>query len=366
MDGFHSFFDEPISPEYYFINAPHCRTRREAALHFLKSKTFLEPEPPLKGYEKVIHQIMHPASMDSIIDRQVVLQTDNTILKSVRIPNSNLFAEKEALELVKANTSIPVPRAYDYYKTEEFEHLVIEKMPGITLEEAWLTLEVHEREEIADQVVAFLDEMRKLHSPHIEAALLDRKPLRSGLVGAADFNHERFKQFPSNEHISAYIQARIDGLHPEPNVFTHSDLDWSNILIVDKKVSAIIDWESSGYFPAYWEWVSLKWAEENLNGGEWYRLLTSRLEPSKSSQWNGTLQLEQLYRALELHTDWGLTPEDREENRIRGWAKVTEMLIGAAPLVDHTVASSKSPFWVERYNETSSSHDNGEPNEGET
>jgi hypothetical protein len=143
----------------------------------------------------------------------------------VRVYLSNLRAEKDALELVRANTSIPVPQVYDYYKSAEFEHLVIERLLGITLEEAWPTLEVHEKERIADEVVAFLEEIRKLRSPYIKAALLHRKPLRSGIVDAADFNLERFKQFSSNKHISAYIQARIDSLHSQPNVFTHSDLD---------------------------------------------------------------------------------------------------------------------------------------------
>lgn len=104
-----------------------------------------------------------------------------------------------------------------------------------------------------DEVVAFLDEMRKLRSPYVKAALLHRKPLHSGLADMADFNQERFKQFSfflSNKHVSACVQARIDGLPPQPNVFTHGDLDSSNVLVNDKKVSGIIDWESSCYFPA--------------------------------------------------------------------------------------------------------------------
>lgn len=346
-----NFYDKPISSKLFFVNAPNARTRREATHCYLTAAKFLDSQPPLSSSEKVIHQITHPASIESIIDRRIVLQRDDNIRKSVRVHLSDLCAEKDALELVRANTSIPVPRVYDYYKSAGFEHLVMERLPGMTLEEAWPTLEVHEKERIADEVVAFLDEIRKLRSPYIKAALLHRKPLQSGLVDAANFNQERFKQFSSNKHISAYVQARIDSLPPQPNMFTHGDLDWSNILVNDKKVSGIIDWESSGYFPAYWEWVTLKRSAESQKPDDsWFYFLAKRLGSSECAHWEGMWQLEQLHKALGQYTQWALTPEDRERNRTRGWAKVTKILgldCGAAPPINYTI-SSDHPWWLEK------------------
>ena len=339
------FYDRPISSSHFFINAPYARTRREATRHYLSSSKFLEYQPALSNSEKVIHRISHPASIESVIDRQVVLQTNDTIRKSVRVNLSNLRAEKDTLQLLRASTSIPVPRVYDYYKTAEFEHLVMEKMPGITLEEAWPALEPYNREKIADEVVTFLDEIRKLRSPRIEAALLHRKPLRSGLADVADFIYERFKQFPSNEYIFAYVQTRIAGLHPQQNLFTHGDLDWSNILVVDNKVSGIIDWESSGYFPAFWEWVSIRRCAEVQQLNSWSQLLANRLGSSECTQWDGMWQLELLHKALGQYTQWALTPEDREVNRTRGWDKVTRILGQecAPPSVINYSISSKHP-----------------------
>ena len=54
----------------------------------------------------------------------------------------------------------------------EFEYLIIEKIPGITLEEAWPVLELYNREKITDKVVTFLDKIQKLYSLYIKAALL--------------------------------------------------------------------------------------------------------------------------------------------------------------------------------------------------
>jgi thiamine kinase-like enzyme len=66
-------------------------------------------------------------------------------------------------------------------------------------------------------------------------------------VEASDWARECRKGFPDEK----------------PIVFTHSDLHFSNILLTpgSPKIAAIIDWQQSGYFPAYWEYLSLMWAE---------------------------------------------------------------------------------------------------------
>lgn len=291
MDARSAFLHEPMLPQHFFVNAPNARTRREASLHYQASVTFLEPQLPLSSSETIIHQIGHPGTASLVINRQVVLESDNKIRKSVRIGRSNLWAEKEALELIQAKTSIPVPQVYEYYKTVEFEHLVIENMPGITLEKAWPELDMDEKEKIADEIMAYVGEMRKLQSPDIKAALHDRKPLRSGLVDAGDFIRERFAKLPTNKNISAYIEARISDLPPQANVYTHCDLDWSNILVKDGKVSAIIDWELSGYFPAFWEYMVIKYwyaSPYPPEEGSWFHFLATRLASLEGAQqWEG-------------------------------------------------------------------------------
>ncbi|KPA36253.1 hypothetical protein FLAG1_10995 [Fusarium langsethiae] len=39
-------------------------------------------------------------------------------------------------------------------------------------------------------------------------------------------------------------------------VFTHGDLSSLNIMAVDDKVTGIVDWESAGWMPPYWEYTS--------------------------------------------------------------------------------------------------------------
>lgn len=37
-------------------------------------------------------------------------------------------------------------------------------------------------------------------------------------------------------------------------VFTHADLDYSNILVCDDGTVALLDWERAGWYPSYWEY----------------------------------------------------------------------------------------------------------------
>lgn len=53
----------------------------------------------------------------------------------------------------------------------------------------------------------------------------------------------------------ADMEAMQDGLWPPP-VFTHGDLNPSNILVRGEEVVAIIDWEFAGWYPHYWEYTA--------------------------------------------------------------------------------------------------------------
>ena len=42
--------------------------------------------------------------------------------------------------------------------------------------------------------------------------------------------------------------------HKHDIVFTHADLHFSNIMVSDGHISGIIDWETAGWYPDYWEY----------------------------------------------------------------------------------------------------------------
>lgn len=333
------FLDQPMPDNLFFVNFPSARTRREATCQYLASVTFVEPFPSRDTGEQVLHQITHPFSQDDVINRQIILQDDGKIRKSVRIGQSDLRAERRCLELIAHQTSVPVPRVYSFHLSKEFEHLIMEKLPGTTLQHAWPNLSRLEREGIADKVVQLIHQLRQLQSPSIEAAFCNRQPLQPGLRDANDFSMERMIEYHSCEAVTEYIREKCAAFGQTPNVFTHGDLDWSNIMVKGKKVCGIVDMESGGYFAPYWEWVSVKHFSQYLPEDSWFSLLEARLSKEHHAEWNGMWEVERLLLALDWHSRWALTPKNRLTNRFEGWAEVSKILgvePGPPPEVNYT------------------------------
>jgi hypothetical protein len=85
--------------------------------------------------------------------------------------------------------------------------------------------------------------------------------------------------FQTEDQFHAHLrnQAALDGaperiraLHSKQHnlVFTHADVAPRNIMMKDGRVTGIIDWECSGWFPEYWEYVKAvgykEWEEKGF------------------------------------------------------------------------------------------------------
>lgn len=70
--------------------------------------------------------------------------------------------------------------------------------------------------------------------------------------------------------------TKQDGPWPPP-VLTHGDLNPFNILVRGDKVVGLIDWESSGWYPHYWEYTSTWLTSVTMT--EWRGLLEKFIDP---------------------------------------------------------------------------------------
>ena len=123
-----------------------------------------------------------------------------------------------------------------------------------------------ELDHIADQLLVILNEMRSYSS----------KTLGSVTGGPYD---NRFMPFPwrpphafpnTEEYLDHYRGIFLEFCGPEyveelfscfPTDaqvhFTHGDLLPRNILVDGSKITAIIDWETAGYYPEFWEYCRM-------------------------------------------------------------------------------------------------------------
>ena len=92
----------------------------------------------------------------------------------------------------------------------------------------------------------------------------------------------KVKMIAGESHASSLLK-RLESLKSTqlPSVvFTHSDFAPRNIILSNNRVSGIIDWEQSGWWPYWWEYVKAHYSIQ-LDGNErveWIRFAESVLD----------------------------------------------------------------------------------------
>lgn len=161
----------------------------------------------------------------------------------------------------------------------------MEKVKGQTIQEAWPTMSLPEKEHIADQVAGCIQQLQQLHSPAMES--LNGRPLYSGwlFLDGRDTPHGPLSSdlelqqslAPALKELPNKVLTRFMTRLPAsaPYSFTHGDLNCENIIVKDGNLLGIFDWEYAGYFPAWWEYAatSVGLSEDD---GEWKALLRER------------------------------------------------------------------------------------------
>jgi hypothetical protein len=164
---------------------------------------------------------------------------------------------------------------------------VMSQAKGAPLNNVWHKSSPQEKKGYADQVIAAIREMRQYTAPHPQRA--DGSPLWDNIIGQckvlkackeigkttddwfnnldAELRHGLSRQYGTKD--PAVIDAKLQELknnfpQGSPYVFTHADLNTGNIIVNNGKIQAIIDWELSGYYPA---WVE-RWTMGRRSQGE--------------------------------------------------------------------------------------------------
>jgi aminoglycoside phosphotransferase (APT) family kinase protein len=218
----------------------------------------------------------------------------------VKTGNDVRLDEAATMRFIAENTNIPVPRVLSAFVRRGTAYIVMEKIQGQEFAKRWHHMSDQTRTALLDQLRQKIDELRALHPPTKFAvgsctggSLQDFRQsqapppvrfgpfrtvqdfhswLRDGLKQGEATNMDQAESDEVNDMI-----ARQDGPWPSP-VFTHGDLNPSNILVRDDRIVGIIDWEMSGWYPHYWEYASLKMASDLVNP-IWHENIDKFLSP---------------------------------------------------------------------------------------
>ena len=189
--------------------------------------------------------------------------------------------EGQTMLYVRRKLGIPAPHVYALFENPytKKNYIIMEYIPGATLENLWPTLSDGLKRGVCEKIRRLLKTMRGIPSPGGYCSL-ERKPLRHEffrtLVGNelkfhGPFNSETdFNAFILNEywelssggnrHMKGIFYARHAAPFLQHNfpAFTHGDLQRDNIIVQIHPRSMtiiILDWECAGWYPSYWEYA---------------------------------------------------------------------------------------------------------------
>ena len=177
----------------------------------------------------------------------------------------------------------------------KFAHFSLrEYIEGDTLKSLWSTMNWQEKTRAADQVSAWLKQLRNLTANYM--GRLDEQPL----VDHVMFNTLHFDRqgpFYHKDDLWAAMEATLQSPYQHcaipaealaalgrkmpdcwPATFTHGDLSLGNIIMRDGEVVGLLDWRWSGLFPSWWEHTKLSWGHGVCIDPQWFHLLEERMD----------------------------------------------------------------------------------------
>lgn len=254
---------------------------------YIKKGNMLVPCPPylspldLPADEEVIN----------VLDKQIgriVLEWDcSWVTKSgsgVRSP------EAEAMKFVFKHTDVPVPEVLfanfmpdhgkfdreeclkpDYRPAEGMIGMTI--IPGTCLDQKWDTLDDEDKQSICLQLWDLITKIRDIARPQelegLYQCAADGSPSRDPMLEdlqeparplSSDYElrariYERYLHCGGSRHENQLLDMLP---RSERSVFTHADIAPRNVMVDEENnITGIIDWESAGWYPEYWEYAQI-------------------------------------------------------------------------------------------------------------
>jgi len=206
------------------------------------------------------------------------------------------LAEAAAMQFVARHTSIPVPRIHcAFTRRHGVTYIVMEHIDGDDVGRGWVFRDERSKAAIRAQLARFVREMRQIPAPGPGVANVDGGSLFDPRISVPtwrfgpftsiqafhEFLHDGYSPEPLSPPEVGDLIAQHNGSWPQPT-FTHGDLSSLNILANGDRVVGIVDWETAGWFPSYWECTTA--CQVNPQNSFWIEEIDKFLEPFPAQQ----------------------------------------------------------------------------------
>ena len=209
--------------------------------------------------------------------RQALRNSSRVVLVSKFCIKSSAFtslAEAETMVFISKSTDIPVPKVYKAFEHKGRTYIVMERLRGQNLSVGWKQRSDESKARIFSQLRSMIQQMRDVPpqkgtgvASNISGGPIcdQRLPKHSHwgpFSSIRDFHRALRNEIEadhlSNDERSLELQKLISFHNDtrEVPVLTHGDLSSLNIFVDGDIVVGILDWETAGWMPSYWEYTS--------------------------------------------------------------------------------------------------------------
>lgn len=227
-------------------------------------------------------------SAEAIEKSEETLQ-EQTGRRIVRLGNSYIvkyglnvsLTEGENMLLIREIGSIPIPEVFALYSITNADgrsvnYIIMENIVGQRLDTIWIRLCSSEKKEIASQLRSYFNILKNIPAPNYFGCI-GRRPFEDSLFWTSpedDIDHtaisgpfdteiqlnnafiQKYIYNTGLEHKAAYYRRVLPlVLHNNRSVFTHGDLQRKNVIMKDDGTAVLMDWETAGWYPEYWEYA---------------------------------------------------------------------------------------------------------------
>lgn len=224
----------------------------------------------------------HPGSILLVSSKLCIKSTGFTTL-----------AEAKSMQFIAQRTSIPVPKVHCSFQHKGRVYILMERINGGILGDGWLRRSEVSKAAILTQLKTMVEELRAIPPPdNVGVANILGGPVFDLRLPDKAFwgPYSSIRDFHLNLRRGILLKEGVEPLPglrelvafhdeqpwPKP-VFTHGDLSSLNIMAVGDQITGIVDWETSGWLPPYWEYVSA-W-HVNPHNSFWRESVDSFLTP---------------------------------------------------------------------------------------
>jgi hypothetical protein len=178
-------------------------------------------------------------------------------------------AEAATMQFIAKHTSIPVPKVHCAFERKGYKYILMERVQGHILRENWLERNAESKEKILAQIENMVNQMRRILFPsgqdisNVAGGPLFDSRLSGGsyhgLFDTVQDFHRHLREGYEGGNEDAPDANRLVEWHNQSRskpIFTHRDLSTMNIIVRGDEVVGIIDWETAGWWPEYWEYTS--------------------------------------------------------------------------------------------------------------